>query len=94
MPLPGPKRWEKAPAEKTTSHHVLSMADKPRNPTQVLVGTQAELKFNVVEKLKHVAVKDLGVPTGRHDQIVEVLPFDLGDCPRATLLKFVSVASR
>jgi len=55
---------------------------------------EAGFTLNVLEKMKHVAVKDLGVPTGRHDQIVEVLPFDLGDCPRATLLKFVSVASR
>ncbi len=86
MPVRRVNRWEKIPAEKTTSHHVLSMADKPRPPTQVLVGAQAELKFNVVEKLKHIAVKDLGVPTGRPDQIVEVPPFDLGDCRRATPL--------
>ncbi len=70
------------------------MAYKPRHPTQVLVGAQAELKFNVVEKLKHIAVKDLGVPTGRHDPIVEVPPFDLGDCRRATPLTLAAIGSR
>jgi len=54
----------------------------------------AGFTLNVLEKVKHVAVKDLRILSGCHDQIVEVLPFDLGDCPRATLLKFVSVASR
>ncbi|MCZ6450369.1 MAG: hypothetical protein O6918_05825, partial [Deltaproteobacteria bacterium] len=50
--------------------------------------------LKVLEKMKHVAVKDLRILTGCRDQIVEVPLFDLGDCPRATLLKFVSVASR
>ncbi|MFQ5903435.1 MAG: hypothetical protein ACE5JO_07075 [Candidatus Binatia bacterium] len=43
------------------------MAYKPLSPTHVLPGAKAKLKFNVLEKMKHVVVKHLEVATGRHD---------------------------
>lgn len=94
MPVPRVHRWEKVPAEKTTPHHVPPVADKPRHPIQVLAGTQAELKLDVVEEVKHVPVKDPRIPTGRRDQIVEVPSLDLGDRWRATPLPFGATRAR
>lgn len=70
------------------------MADKPRHPVQVLARAQAELKLNVLEKVKHVPVKRLRVPTARRGQIVEVPPFDLRDCRTATPLTFAYIGDR
>jgi len=48
MPFARVKRWEKVPAEETSSHHILSSAHTRRHPIYLLTGHQAELKFNQV----------------------------------------------